>query len=116
MKKSLFPTLDLYLRAPTPYITLTPFKITVEVTLFFDENNLQVAIGFALTIMLVIYTMFQGVNYSLPQTAYLKFIDYWLIFCLIVPFTIFLIEVGWELDHARKLRSISATIRNKNEQ
>ena len=87
----------------------------MEVTLFFDENHLQVAIGFALTIMLVIYTMFQGVNYSLPQTAYLKFIDYWLIFCLIVPFTIFLIEVAWALDHARKLRSILATKNNKKE-
>jgi hypothetical protein len=39
----------------------------------------------------------QGVNYTLPGTAYLKFIDVWLLFCLVTPFIVFLIEVAWEI-------------------
>ena len=74
------------------------------------------AIGFSLTVMLVMYTMFQGVSQSLPKTAYLKFIDYWLNFCLIVPFAVFLTETFWELRRARtsgRLRKRKKTIRNQ---
>ena len=71
--------------------------IIVEITLFFDESQLQAAIALALTVMLVMYTMYQGISASLPKTAYLKFIDVWVFFCLLVPFIVFLIEVYWEL-------------------
>ena len=60
--------------------------------------------------------MFQGVSQSLPKTAYLKFIDYWLNFCLIVPFAVFLTETFWELRRARtsgRLRKRKKTIRNQ---
>ena len=53
--------------------------------------------------MLVMYTMYQGVSQTLPKTAFLMFIDNWLIFCLIVPICVFLIEIAWEFDHTRKL-------------
>jgi hypothetical protein len=71
--------------------------IIVEITLFFDESQLQAAIALALTVMLVMYTMYQGISATLPKTAYLKFIDVWVFFCLLVPFIVFLIEVYWEL-------------------
>ena len=66
--------------------------------MFFDEARTQLAIGFCLTIMLVMYTMFQGATTTLPNTAYLKYIDRWMLFCLLVPFLVFLIEVSWELQ------------------
>jgi hypothetical protein len=69
----------------------------VEVTLFFKEQQLQFSISSCLTIMLVMYTMFQGVNNTLPGTAYLKFIDVWLLFCLTMPFVVFLTEIAWEM-------------------
>jgi len=68
------------------------------VTLFFEESQTELAIGFALTIMLVMYTMYQSINETLPKTAYLKYIDYWLLFCLLIPIAIFLIEIIWLLD------------------
>ena len=37
------------------------------------------------------YTLYQAVGRSLPRTAYLKYIDVWLLFHLIVPFIIFAI-------------------------
>jgi hypothetical protein len=71
--------------------------VVAEVTLFFVESLVEVAVGLTLTIMLVMYTMYQSINDSSTKTAYLKMIDFWLIFCLLVPFTIFMIEIFWLL-------------------
>ena len=68
-----------------------------EVTLFFVESLVEVAVGLTLTIMLVMYTMYQSINESSTKTAYLKIIDFWLLFCLLMPFTIFMIEIFWLL-------------------
>jgi hypothetical protein len=51
----------------------------------------------SLTAMLVMYTLYQSISGSLPQTAYLKMIDAWLLFGLIMPFVVFLVEVIWKL-------------------
>jgi hypothetical protein len=61
------------------------------------------AIGLSLTIMLVMYTMYQSISQSLPQTAYLKFIDVWLIFCLLVPFVVFVAQVFLKIEMPRKV-------------
>jgi len=41
--------------------------------------------------------MYQSINDSFVKTAYLKMIDYWLLFCLLIPFTVFMIEIFWLL-------------------
>jgi hypothetical protein len=69
--------------------------IITEVTLLFDDESLSA--GLTLTVMLVMYTMYQSIAESVTKTAYLKMIDYYLLFCLLVPFVIFLIEVYWYL-------------------
>ena len=67
------------------------------VTLKFDESKTEMSVGLSLTIMLVMYTMYQSISDSLIKTAYLKMIDYWLLFCLLMPFFIFMIEIYWML-------------------
>jgi len=67
-------------------------------TLFFKKQDLDFAIGLTMTIMLVMYTMYQSISSSLPQTAYLKFIDYWLMFCLMVPFFVFVVQVLMKME------------------
>ncbi len=79
------------------FIPTTSLLVIVEVTLFFKESQTEFAIGLSLTIMLVMYTLYQSINEPLTKTAYLKMIDYWLLFCLLVPFGIFLIEIFWLL-------------------
>ncbi len=59
---------------------------------------MELASGLSLTILLVMYTMYQSISQTLTKTAYLKMIDYWLIFCLLVPFLIFMIEMYWLLQ------------------
>ena len=59
--------------------------------------------------MLVMYTLYQSIAASLPQTAYLKMIDIWLLFGLMAPFVVFLFEVFFQL---LKQRSESANAEN----
>jgi hypothetical protein len=75
------------------------------VTIFFKKADLDMAIGLSLTIMLVMYTMYQSISQSLPQTAYLKFIDVWLIFCLLVPFVVFVAQVFLKIEMPQKVTS-----------
>ena len=46
-----------------------------------------------LTVMLVLVTMFISVSEGLPKTSYIKMIDVWLVFVLIVPFLEVLVVV-----------------------
>ena len=39
-----------------------------------------------LTSLLVLTTLFIGISKSLPETSYVKLIDVWLIFGLLIPF------------------------------
>ena len=87
------------------YIPTLSLIIIVELTLFFDESQLQSALSLSLTIMLVMYTMYQSVQTGLPETAYMTFIDYWLTFSLIVPFAIFLVEIFWEFERVNSCSS-----------
>lgn len=75
-----------------------------ELTLFFDDSNANLAMGFSLTILLVVYTMYQSISTSSPKTEYLKVIDIWIIFCLIIPLAIFMIEVVWKFRDSKTSR------------
>jgi len=81
----------------TSYLPTFTLMVIAECTLFFKEEQLEAATGFALTIMLVDYTYIQGIYHDVPITSYLKFIDFWLIFCLFMPIGIFLVDVAWLL-------------------
>jgi hypothetical protein len=76
---------------------ISSLLMIVEVTLFFGDLDLDMGIGLSLTVMLVMYTMYQSINESIPKTAYLKFIDIWIGCCLFIPFIVFFIQIGWKL-------------------
>ena len=62
--------------------------------------------------LLVMYTLFQSISNTLPQTAYLKLIDFWLLFSLILPFIIFMIHVAWEIQRIQKEKQAAKGLRN----
>ena len=76
--------------------------IVSEVTLLFNEEHLMASAGLTLTVMLVMYTMYQSISAAMTKTAYLKMLDYWLLFCLLTPFIIFMIEVFWIMKTSAK--------------
>ncbi len=75
------------------FLPMSTLLLIAEVTLHFEESKMELAIGLSLTILLVTYTMYQSITESLTKTAYLKMIDYWLLFCLLVPFITFMLEI-----------------------
>ncbi len=73
---------------PTLLICLMSFSTNYFKAFFFEA-----IVTVNLTSLLVLTTLFISVSQSLPQTAYIKLIDGWLIFCLIVPFSEVLLQV-----------------------
>ena len=85
------------------FIPTTSLLIIAEITLVFDDQKTEVAMGLSLTVLLVMYTMYQSISAALTKTAYLKMIDFWLLFCLLLPFLIFMMEVYWLLRNVGKI-------------
>ena len=55
----------------------------------------------AITSMLVMYTLNQSVSSKLPATAYMKLIDVWLLFGLLLPFVIIILLILMEQFSSR---------------
>ena len=87
----------------TTYMPTICILFMALVTLFIDQSHFEATIMVALTAMLVMYTLFQSISGSMPSTAYLKLLDYWLFFCLVLPFVVFVILVFWELMLQREM-------------
>ena len=74
------------------YVPSALLIIVTTITLFVDEKHYGSTIMVHLTTMLVMFTLYQSVSDSMPKTAYLKFIDIWLLYGIIVPFVTFIVE------------------------
>ena len=78
----------------TTYLPTILLLLITFVTIFFDKDLFGDAIAVNLTIMLVMTTIFTTKIQELPPTSDMKMIDFWLIFCLIVPFLEVLISTS----------------------
>ena len=91
------------------YVPSALLIIVTTITLFVDEKHYGATIMVHLTTMLVMFTLYQSVSDNMPKTAYLKFIDKWLLFGIVVPFMTFLVETLLILltsdDDAKSLNS-----------
>ena len=61
-------------------------------TNFFKAFFFEAVVSVNLTVMLVLTTMFISISNQLPNTSYIKMVDIWLIFNLILPFVEVLIH------------------------
>ena len=79
------------------FVTFAPtlvLMIVTQLTLFVDyEEHFDGTIMVHLTTMLVMYTLYASVSSSMPNTAYLKFIDIFMLYGLVLPFITFVCEV-----------------------
>lgn len=53
---------------------------------FFQPNVFNAIVTVNLSSLLILTTLFIGISNSLPRTSYVKLIDVWMIFCLMMPF------------------------------
>ena len=70
----------------TTYMPSALLMMITFATTFFKPFFFEAALSVNLTNMLVMTTIFISVMEKLPLTSYPKMIDYWLIFCQLVPF------------------------------
>ena len=79
------------------FVTFAPtvlLMIVTQLTLFVDyEEHFEGTIMVHLTTMLVMYTLYASVSAGMPNTAYLKFIDIFILYGLALPFITFVVEV-----------------------
>ncbi len=73
---------------PTFLICLITFS-----TNYFRPFFFEAIVTVNLTSLLVLTTLFISVSNSLPTTSYIKLMDIWLIFCLLVPFSETILQV-----------------------
>ena len=79
-------------------IVLTTFVPTIILNIighmsnYFKEFFFEGLMSLNVTVMLVLTTMFLSISNNLPATAYIKMIDYWLIFNLLKPFVDIIVQ------------------------
>ena len=71
----------------TTYLPTFLLIIITYATTYFKPFYFEAALTVNLTTMLVMTTIFIAVMERLASTAYVKMIDVWLIFCMLVPFS-----------------------------
>nr|XP_053657227.1 LOW QUALITY PROTEIN: uncharacterized protein LOC128706291 [Cherax quadricarinatus] len=75
------------------YIPTLLLLIICYLTLFFDINDFSDRVMVSLTSLLVLAALFSQTSQAIPKTAYLKLIDVWFVFLIVVEFTVVLILV-----------------------
>ena len=70
----------------TTYIPTVLLFIISYFSNFFKPFFFEATVVVNLTVMLVLVTMFISVSEGLPKTSYIKMIDIWLVFVLLIPF------------------------------
>ena len=70
----------------TVFIPSLLLNIIGHITNYFKPFYFESAIAVNLTVMLVLTSMFISVVAGLPVTSYIKMIEVWLLFTLLIPF------------------------------
>ena len=76
----------------TIFIPTLLINIIGHTSNFFKHFFFEGKISLNVTVMLVLTTMFVGISGKLPETAYVKMIDLWMLFSLLKPFVDIMIQ------------------------
>ena len=78
------------------FIPTIVLNIISYTTNFYKDEFFETVVAINLTTMLVIVTLFVSVSENLPATSYMKMMDIWLLFNLLVPFILIIIHTYME--------------------
>ena len=92
----------------TTYMPTVCILFMTLITLFIDKSHFEATIMVALTNMLVMFFLYNSVSISMPSTAYLKLLDFWLIFGLVIPFLVFTVIMAWEIMDQRLIKVLKS--------
>ena len=91
----------------TVYFPTVLLNVIGHCTNFFKEFFFEAVITVNLTCMLVLTNMFINVSNNLPETSYIKMMDAWLIFNLILPFVEVLLHTYMDMLRSDDERSVN---------
>ena len=77
----------------TEFLPTILLNILGHSTNYFKDFFFEASVTVNLTVMLVLTTLFISFSNELPKTSYIKMIDVWLIFNLLIPFVEVIIRV-----------------------
>ena len=97
----------------TTYLPTILLMITTYVTTFFKPEFFEAALGANLTTMLMMTTIFMTSLSELTDTAYAKWIDFWLIFSQLVPFVEVILLTLKEADRVEEKDTTKKTRRRR---
>ena len=97
----------------TTYLPSVLLILITFATTYFKPFFFEAALSANLTIMLVMTTIFIGKMQMLPNTAYIKMVDIWLVFCQLVPFAEVILLTAMEY-HRTNLREGGAVMVGKS--
>ena len=83
----------------TVYLPTLLLNVIGHITHYFKPFFFESALAVNLTVMLVLTSMFISVVEGLPKTSYMKMVEVWLIFNLLLPFSDVLLHTY--TDHVR---------------
>ena len=78
------------------FIPTIVLNIISYTTNFYKDEFFETVVAINLTTMLVIVTLFVSISENLPATSYMKMMDIWLLFNLLVPFILIIIHTYME--------------------
>ena len=76
--------------------------VAAEMTLFVHKTHFEATMMVALTVTLVMYTLYESLSNTLPVSAGMKMVDIWMIHGLLIPFLVFLVLVHTNITQKRK--------------
>ena len=77
------------------YLPTILMNIINQATNYLDvSEHLEAIITVNITCMMVLSALYISVSNSLPATSSIKVIDYWLLYSLVFPFSIILLNIG----------------------
>ena len=92
----------------TTFLPTSLLIIIIHSTNYFKDFFFEAIVSVNLTGMLVLTTIFLSVSSTLPETAYVKMVDVWLLFCILVPFCEVLLHTWMDtlrVDEKRQVNS-----------
>ena len=108
----------------TVYVPTILLNVIGHTTNYFKDFFFEAIVTVNLICMLVLFAMFISVSNGLPKTSYLKMMDYWLVFNLLLPFLEVIFhtyiemlndEEGRIINHHGKAREVNSNEDKKPE-
>ncbi|KAK8386807.1 hypothetical protein O3P69_017915 [Scylla paramamosain] len=75
------------------YVPTTLLLSITHLTFFFHLDDFTNRVMVSLTALMVMSTLFLQTNQAMPRTAYLKLVDIWFVFCIVMNFSVVLLVV-----------------------